>query len=98
MHQTAATVVGITLALCCVAVSKARGGGSPARSSRRSADSGGLVDLLRDEHELLRSSSVEAELPPLSRTELTAGRLVVVVVGPSSTGVHQASVAPESGE
>lgn len=90
MHQAAAATVGITLALCYVAVSRARGESSPSRARRRSPgirESEGFVDLIRDECELLRKQEVVQ--PSLSRMQLTAGRLVVVIIGPTSTGVHQ---------
>lgn len=96
MHQAAAATVGITLALCYVAVSRARGESSPSRARRRSPgsrESEGFVDLIRDEGELLRKQE-EVVQHSLSRTQLTAGRLVVVIIGPSSTGVHQVSVGP----
>eukprot|EP00752_Nemacystus_decipiens_P012025 g10660.t1 len=94
MRQTAAATVGVTLALFIVAVSRARGEGSPSRARRRlpgSRESEGFVDLIRDESELLREQE-EVVQPSLSRTQLTAGRLVVVIIGPSSTGVHQSYV------
>lgn len=94
MHQTAAATVGVTLALLFVAVSRARGESSPSRARRRSPgsrESEGFVDLLRDESELLRKQE-EVVQPSLSRKQLTAGRLVVVIIGPSSTGVHQVNL------
>ena len=94
MHQTAAATVGVTLALFFVAVSRARGESSPSRERRRSPgsrESEGFVDLIRDECELLRKQE-EVVQPSLSRKQLTAGRLVVVIIGPSSTGVHQVSL------
>lgn len=97
MHQAAAATVGLTLALFYVAVSRARGESSPSTARRRSPgsrESEGFVDLIRgEEGELLRKQE-EVVQPSLSRTQLAAGRLVVVIIGPSSTGVHQVSFGP----
>lgn len=98
MHQAGAATLGITLALCYAVVSRARGESSrPSRARRRPLEkrreSEGFVDLIRDESELLRRHEEVAQ-PSLSRTQLTAGRLVVVIIGPSSTGVHQVRLGP----
>lgn len=48
----------------------------------------GLVDLIRHESQLCQ----EKELPGpscLTREQLSEGRLVVVIIGPASTSVHQ---------
>eukprot|EP00903_Cladosiphon_okamuranus_P007712 g7473.t1 len=94
MHHTA-TAVAITLALFYVAVNRARGESSPSRarrSSKGSRESEGFVDLIREETDLLRKLEQEVFQPSLSRTQLAAGRLVVVIIGPSSTAVHQSYV------
>lgn len=54
------------------------------------------MELIRDECELHRKQEEEVVQPSLSRKQLAAGRLVVVIIGPASTGVHQVSLGSSS--
>lgn len=95
--------LGIALVLCYVAVSRARaehGNLSKSKRARRAAKDlkrkrpsaevvcEGLVDLIREEDSPPES---EASGPEMTRKELAQGLLVVVVIGPASTKVHQVS-------